>query len=454
VDLPIYLANVESLLKSDSEEDLAQKEPDIMRDWSQPMVEYYNKQLRPDIVKYSAKWVIIKSGAPYNPLSGITNNAAESINRVLHRLQGECELSVDQSVLGLFYLQNSSLAEIQRGRAGIGNYTLSDKHSYAELEPDEILLPQFLYHPDDVIEAMKGNLHNIKTPDTSTDHSSDNTDIPENASRLDDKANEEHELKSKERVSPNSLAKACVNSNRVRHVPEVGSFVVKGARGDAYAVSLFPEKCQCPSTGICYHIKAVWLYIGRDTDSCNVKEKRNLTVLRRKSRKRASKKYGGKKPRGGDFEVGAAPDSLAKTSNKSPPTTPVSPNINNSATEMCDELPDFIDCGTKLSATSTPNKRNRRSIDTDADLPLKKRVRFNYTNSNTEEKATVVNILDEDDVCYTPVVDYWIRELGLKLSDKNIVLNNEWISNSHIKAANIILRKQFPDFNGLQDSEL
>jgi hypothetical protein len=87
-------------------------------------------------------------------------------------------------------------------------------------------------------------------------------------------------------------------------------------------------------------------------------------------------------------------------------------------------------------------------------LPLKKKVGFNNTHSNTEDKETVVTILDEDDVWYTPTVDYWIRALGLKLSDNNIALNNEWISNSHIKAANIISRKQFPDFNGLQDSEL
>jgi hypothetical protein len=126
--------------------------------------------------------------------------------------------------------------------------------------------------------------------------------------------------------------------------------VVKGAipiKGDTYVVNLFPEKCQCP--GMCYHIKAAWLSIGRDIDSCDVKEKRNLTVLRRKSRKRASKKYGGEKPKVGDFEVGAAPDSLAtrETSSKSLPPTPVSPNINNSASEMCDKLPD-LDCEPKI----------------------------------------------------------------------------------------------------------
>jgi hypothetical protein len=76
------------LLKQSTEEDLIREEVSLIQVWNEAFVEYYNIHLPPDIIGYSAKWVIEQSGATYNPLSDITNNAAESMNRVLHRLQG------------------------------------------------------------------------------------------------------------------------------------------------------------------------------------------------------------------------------------------------------------------------------------------------------------------------------------------------------------------------------
>ena len=54
-------------------------------------------------------------------------------------------------------------------------------------------------------------------------------------------------------ISQRALADAAVREGRVRHVLEMGAFMVEGSRGDKYAVSLFPkEKCQCPSTVRCW----------------------------------------------------------------------------------------------------------------------------------------------------------------------------------------------------------
>ena len=61
--------------------------------------------------------------------------------------------------------------------------------------------------------------------------------------------------------------------------------MVDGSRGDKYAVSLFPnEKCQCPSTGTCYHILAAKISVGFP----NKDDKRilNLSQLKRNSGKR------------------------------------------------------------------------------------------------------------------------------------------------------------------------
>lgn len=109
-----------------------------------------------------------------------------------------------------------------------------------------------------------------------------------------------------------SLAIAAIKENRVFHVPEAGSYVVKGSKGDNYLVTLYPEKCQCPSIGTCYHIMAVKMSIGEE----DIEEKRilNLTQLRKNSRKRANKKAGTKKPRlcDQDISITAALDSVVK----------------------------------------------------------------------------------------------------------------------------------------------
>lgn len=133
-------------------------------------------------------------------------------------------------------------------------------------------------------------------------------DLPINVTVIDEKKQQS--------TTQKSLAIAAVKDKRVFHVPEAGSFVVKGSNGDNYSVSLFPEKCQCPSVGSCYHIMAVKVSIGEE----NIEENRiyNLTQLRRNNRKRVKKKAGTKKPRPCDEDVTviAAPDSCMKRNGK------------------------------------------------------------------------------------------------------------------------------------------
>lgn len=69
-----------------------------------------------------------------------------------------------------------------------------------------------------------------------------------------------------------SLAIAAVKEKWVCHVPEAGSFVLKGSKGDNYSVTLYPEKCQCPLIGACYHIITVKMTIGEE----DIEEKRIL----------------------------------------------------------------------------------------------------------------------------------------------------------------------------------
>lgn len=59
-----------------------------------------------------------------------------------------------------------------------------------------------------------------------------------------------------------SLVIAAVEEKRVVRVPEAGSFVVKGSKGDNYPVTLYTEKCKSPSIGTCFRIMTVKVSIG------------------------------------------------------------------------------------------------------------------------------------------------------------------------------------------------
>ena len=78
-------------------------------------------------------------------------------------------------------------------------------------------------------------------------------------------------------------------------------FVVKGIRGQKYAVTLFPkETCQCPSTSRCRHILSAMMAIGFEPGED--KKAINLTQLRKNSRVRKDKKAGTKRGRKGDVD--------------------------------------------------------------------------------------------------------------------------------------------------------
>lgn len=131
--------------------------------------------------------------------------------------------------------------------------------------------------PEKIVDLVKGEMVKNEQNGEDKDHAED---LPINVTVIDEKKQQS--------TTQKSLAIAAVKDKRVFHVPEAGSFVVKGSDGDNYSVSLFPEKCQCPSVGSCYHIMAVKMSIGEE----NIEENRiyNLAQLRRNNRKRVKKK--------------------------------------------------------------------------------------------------------------------------------------------------------------------
>lgn len=197
----------------------------------------------------------------YDPYSGVTNNMSESMNAVIKRLMEWKQAPLDATVLAFNYLQKFYVHEIMRGLCNVGNYCLKQIHIGASADKGDVIFPTEICAPEKIIDLVRGKLAEETTHSVEDDKDSK---LPHNATVIE----EDKKTCSTQR----SLAIAAVKEKRVFHVPEAGSFVVKGSKGDNYSVTLYPEKCQCPSIGTCYHIMAVKMSIGEE----DIEEKRIL----------------------------------------------------------------------------------------------------------------------------------------------------------------------------------
>lgn len=55
-------------------------------------------------------------------------------------------------------------------------------------------------------------------------------------------------------------------------------------------------------------------------------------------------------------------------------------------------------------------------------------------------------------VCDDPALQEWVHSLRLTIADKEVLRNGKWLTANHIQAANKLLRKAFPNQNGLCDT--
>ena len=109
----------------------------------------------------------------YNPYSGVTTNISEGFKNIIKWVNSHKKLPVDNMVLSLFYLQNSTYTEVLRGRAGLGNFSLKDEYQFAALEPEDLKFPHKVIQPDDILKTVKCQIDSLLMPEVS------NTDILE-----------------------------------------------------------------------------------------------------------------------------------------------------------------------------------------------------------------------------------------------------------------------------------
>ena len=238
---------------------------------------YFDTNLLPSFKSNAAIWTL-KSVGLCNSQNGVTNNASESMNAIIRRLQKWNLVPVDVITNSFYQLCAYYHREIQRSIHLCGSCIVRDEYQHFQREPS--LLPRM-----DIVPDPK-----------------DIVDIICNGCQRDMSSNIDSKLKANQ--SPNdshiSMAHCAIANNRVK-LAEDGAWVVIGTdRVSHSAVRLFPkESCSCPSTTTCYHITACRLMVGLLPSKTG---QGNLAEMQRKERRKKERPSGRKQPRRNDIE--------------------------------------------------------------------------------------------------------------------------------------------------------
>jgi hypothetical protein len=119
-----YVSDVQDLIMAPKYSEYTKLYNEFIEGWSDEFCQYFDVTLRERLDRY-AKWSIGKK-CPFDDDSGITNNICEGYNYLLKNLQTWREVPLDSLMLALKMLQTYHLNEIERAKAGLGNYTLAE----------------------------------------------------------------------------------------------------------------------------------------------------------------------------------------------------------------------------------------------------------------------------------------------------------------------------------------
>ena len=287
--------------------------------WSKAFVEFYNQQLHSEVTSYAGRWILEPLGV-FNGYSGVTTNQSEGFNTLLKTLTERKEYTIDSLVLALYFLQCYYWNEIQRGLAGLGQYSLLEQHKLLSIPvPDMDLF--HCYAPEDIATKLKEQRSQNSVEGVDQVHQAEDQILEEDTND----GHEEPPQGQEQNTTPANItpasqiarAQLVLKNNHCIYQAELKTFVVQGTSG-AHAVKLFPKaNCTCPAKKECYHILAAKLYMGIDTKSAT--RRITMTQLRRNVRPRSTKRKGRKGPLQDD-EIEPAPD--AAVNSKQDKTTP------------------------------------------------------------------------------------------------------------------------------------
>ena len=284
-EISFYANAFKSLMIEESEEEFDKSWTNFKESiTSSCVLRYFEQKLLPTFKKHSSIWILKEMGIS-DPENGLTNNASESMNAVLHNLQQWKQVPLDVICVSLFHLSCYYQQEIIRGQHQFGSWHLKEEFSY--LQHDSSLIP-FLPKAIDPKEIVAKARETI-IPEYEKVYASNDDSTPNSKENFKQKG--ESQL---------ALAHEAIRDKRVT-LTEKGCWVVRAADNETpYVVRLFPkETCSCPAVKMCYHLMACKMMIGQDLYDGT---KPNMTLLQQKVRQKNKEKPSGRKaPRKKDY---------------------------------------------------------------------------------------------------------------------------------------------------------
>lgn len=281
-DQRVYVDDLYSLLNCKVESEYLVMYDDKKVMWSEAYVDFFDSNIHTKFHYFARYSIQDKIKMTEN---GITTNISEGFNFLVKDLNDWKERPIDSILLSFRFLQQYYLRELDRGRAGIGNYHLVRPEFVKDIT--EVSTSQVLNYEDIVSNIQNGTYITPQLPNT--------------------------EVKSTNVFKAKALE--LIHSNQVHLIPQNKCFSVISGK-NYYTVSLAPPKarCTCPSPKLCSHILAAYLSMGIEPDESLIADTTkiiNLTTLRKNARG-TKKKSGRKQPRAGDYDLEPAEDSAAK----------------------------------------------------------------------------------------------------------------------------------------------
>ena len=357
--------------------------------WSSPFSAYYTDVIHPKI-KHIGRWHLSRFG-----MDSITTNQSESFNAVIKHLQQWQEAPIDAMALSLFRLTQFYLVEVQRGRRGLGDYSLREG-LVAESPFEQV--PCCVTAPASIVDTIRNGASSISLisdqdsclPSTSSATNIEQTmtvDVPDATSSL--ATTDTGEPVSPSTSCPTDIeptssidsadhttallttverAHDVIQKGNISLNPQISVFTVLGTN-EPRVVKLFPKTtCSCPSKSDCYHIRAAQLAVGL-TEAKDAKRRINITSLRRNKRKRPDKTTGRKRPRQGDVDVVPADDMNADelrrlqdavSCPRSPSLPPRSPSLPPRSPSPLQQRDIDVSICHQCDATDPPARKQRR----------------------------------------------------------------------------------------------
>ncbi|KAK2712615.1 hypothetical protein QYM36_011338 [Artemia franciscana] len=172
-DIKVAQDDILQLLRSKNIDEYNQIRTERLVKWSIPALKYFQVNLESDMLKYDCAFIVSQI-LDFNPVSGITNNTAESFNAVMKRvIQQQRDVPMDRCILGLLCLDDEYYTHVSRGYKGIGDYRLLEKahkeyivHIKKEEDPVESRKEMFLR----VVQEVDGSDSFCEKKSTKEDH--------------------------------------------------------------------------------------------------------------------------------------------------------------------------------------------------------------------------------------------------------------------------------------------